>query len=293
MKNLFARWSVATAGTLAALTLVSCVYDPYYSSVGYSHGSYGGGYRSIDTSVFISTGNSRWGYDPYRSCYYDYQRHCYYDPFLYGYYPVNYCPPRLPGSPHPYGWRPGSGACPSPRNIRTGYLPNYQNRLDSFRGGDTGWNSGLRSRNDWNPQPRWNRDSTGPALQQTPFSAGFPSNRPVERPGFNGFLQNQQPDRQGWQPGQSGFGNRPLEGQSPQRPGFQQSRPPVTRYQTPIAYPDLQNNLRSQQDAAASRQRESAARLQEPFNRGTEAAPQHRAAWQQRVEDFRDKRDQR
>ena len=106
MKNSFFRWTAASASAVAALTLVSCVYDPYYSSSGY--GGYGGGYGGIDTTVFVSTGNSRWGYDPYRSCYYDYQRRCYYDPYLYGYYPVNYCPPRISGCPHPYGWS-GSG----------------------------------------------------------------------------------------------------------------------------------------------------------------------------------------
>ncbi len=293
MKKLFARWSIATAGTLAALTLVSCAYDPYYSTVGYSTGSYGGGYRRIDTSVFISTGNSRWGYDPYRSCYYDYQRRCYYDPFLSGYYPVNYCPPRLPGSPHPYGWRPGSGVCPSPRNIGTAYLPNYQNRLDSFQSGNAGRNPGYRSWNDSSPQPGFSRGGNGQSFQQNPFSPGFSPNRQTEGRGFNDFRQNQQPYRQESQPGQSGLGNRPSEGQSPQRPSFEQSGRPMTRYQTPIAHQDFRNNFRVQQEAAATRQQPFAARQQETINRATEASSPRSAAWQQGREDFNHKRGQR
>ena len=87
-----------------ALALSSCVTDPYYappggSYVGASYSSYDGygsgyGYGNPDfsTSFFVSTGDSRWGYDPYCYSYYDYHRRCYYDPYLCGYYPVGYRP---------------------------------------------------------------------------------------------------------------------------------------------------------------------------------------------------------
>ncbi|OYV04832.1 MAG: hypothetical protein CFE26_14810, partial [Verrucomicrobiales bacterium VVV1] len=138
MKNILFRWTAATASTLAALTLASCAYDPYYGSSGYGGGYSSGGYSGIDTTVFVSTGNSRWGYDPYRSCYFDYQRRCYYDPYLYGYYPANYCPPRISGSPRPSGWN-GSGHCPPPRNVSSGYISNYQNRLEQLREHNYTW----------------------------------------------------------------------------------------------------------------------------------------------------------
>ena len=48
---------------------------------------------SFNTSVFVGTGNPRWGYDPYCYSYYDYTPPRYYDPYLNGYYPVGYRPP--------------------------------------------------------------------------------------------------------------------------------------------------------------------------------------------------------
>lgn len=280
MKKWFAKWSVATAGSLAALTLVSCVYDPYESGFGYRTGTYGGGYRRIDTSVFISTGNSRWGYDPYRSCYYDYQRRCYYDPFLYGYYPVNYCPPRLPGSPHPYGWRPGLGVCPPPQNIRTVYLPNHQNRVNLYQAGTSGWNPGYRSRYDVDPPLGFSRSGSGQSIQQNPFSSGFSPNRPAEGRGFNGLRQNQQPDRQQGRPAPSGFRNRLFEGQSPEQPGFEESGRPLTRYQTPIAHQDLGSDPAVQQEAAAPRQQAFSTPRPETFRPAAEASSPRQAASQ-------------
>ena len=76
-------WIRSTLTIASAITLSSCVYDSgYYSAPsGYSGGvstTYSsGGYSS--TSLFISTGNPRWGYDPSCYSYYDYTTRCYYD----------------------------------------------------------------------------------------------------------------------------------------------------------------------------------------------------------------------
>ncbi|MFT4177638.1 MAG: hypothetical protein QM627_13445 [Luteolibacter sp.] len=134
----------SAAAAAFALALSSCYYDPYYSggsaSVGYS--SYGGGGSS--TSVFISTGDPRWGYSPYYRAYYDYHRRAYYDPYLYGYYPVGYLPPVVYGVPHPHGWRQGMRHCPPPSRIRTTTLHNYRHRSDAYRRSNFGWSRNVR-----------------------------------------------------------------------------------------------------------------------------------------------------
>ena len=120
---------VAAVGAVASLAFTSCAYDPYYASgstsVGGSYSSgYGDGYgyggSSFSTSVFVGTGDPRWGYDPNCYSYYDYSRRAYYDPYLNGYYPIGYRPPIVYGVPHPYGWSPGHGYCPPPRGYRNG-----------------------------------------------------------------------------------------------------------------------------------------------------------------------------
>lgn len=114
----------------------SCYVDPYYGgSVGYGVSSYGGGYN---TSFFVSTGDPRWSYDPYRFCYYDRYRSCYYDPYLYGYYPVGYCPVPVRGCPHPYNWS-GRGNCPPPRNVRYNNLSRYDNRISNYQTANYQW----------------------------------------------------------------------------------------------------------------------------------------------------------
>ncbi len=76
------RMAVLMAAALVWIS--SCTYDPYYSgssvsgsyaSSGYGYG-YGYGGSSFTTSVFVGTGNPRWGYDPYTYAYYDYHRRC-------------------------------------------------------------------------------------------------------------------------------------------------------------------------------------------------------------------------
>ena len=83
IKNICFCGIVAVVVTATALT--SCYYDPYFTSVGATYGTssgyYGGGSR-YSSSVYISTGNPEWGYDPYTYSYYNYRRRCYYDPYL-------------------------------------------------------------------------------------------------------------------------------------------------------------------------------------------------------------------
>lgn len=114
----------------------SCYVDPYYGgSVGYGVSSYGNGYSS---SFFVSTGDPRWSYDPYRFCYFDRVRSCYYDPYLYGYYPVGYCPVPVRGCPHPYNWS-GRGVCPPPRQVRYTTLSRYDNRISNYQTANYQW----------------------------------------------------------------------------------------------------------------------------------------------------------
>ena len=137
----------------AALAVSSCAYDPYYSGGSYS--SYGGGYgdgygyggSSFSTSVFVGTGNSQWGYDPYAGAYYDYTRRAYYDPYLYGYYPVGYRPRYVVGSPHPHGWRRGNGYCAPPSRIRSHNLTDYHNRGEHYRGLGRDWSRDVQVSN--------------------------------------------------------------------------------------------------------------------------------------------------
>lgn len=131
-----------------ALGLGACAYDPYYSgntrtavSVGHGYGhGYGG--SSFSTSLFWSTGDSRWGYDPYARAYYDHHRRAYYDPYLYGYYPVGYRPTILVGVPHPYGYR--QGWCPPPRRITNVTVVNYRNRESAYRRTNHDWARNVR-----------------------------------------------------------------------------------------------------------------------------------------------------
>ncbi|MBC8127850.1 MAG: hypothetical protein H8M99_11980 [Gloeobacteraceae cyanobacterium ES-bin-144] len=146
MKKSLRHWAVAAVGTAIAIAFTSCTYDPYYTSVGgsYNSGYGGGGGGGYSTSLFVSTGDARWGYDPSCYSYYDYSRRCYYDPYLYGYYPVGYRPPVVYGVPHPYGWNRGRGYCPPPRNVRNVTVVNYRNREAAYRNSNYSWSSRVR-----------------------------------------------------------------------------------------------------------------------------------------------------
>lgn len=149
-KNL--RLLILTAvGAVVSTAFTSCYYDPNYSSatVGGSYSSgYGDGYgyggSGFSTSVFVSTGNPQWGYDPNCYSYYDYRRRCYYDPYLNGYYPVGYRPPVVYGVPHPYGWRAGGGYIRPPVYVSNVTVNNYRNRATLYQNTKYGWAKQVR-----------------------------------------------------------------------------------------------------------------------------------------------------
>ena len=164
---------------MLALGFTSCAYDPYYSPTSVS-GSYSSGYgpgygyggSSFSTSIFVATGDPRWGYDPGCYSYYDYRRRCYYDPYLNGYYPVGYRPPVVYGVPHPYGWRPGSGYCPPPRRVTNVTVVNYRNRESAYRNSDYNWARQVRQ------QPAYG----GSYQMQRPAQGGYDSQNYTPRP---------------------------------------------------------------------------------------------------------------
>lgn len=227
MKKLLRHWKAVACGAAAALTFSSCAYDPYYTSVGGSYSSgYGDGYgyggSNFSTSVFVSTGDARWGYDPYCYSYYDYHRRCYYDPYLNGYYPVGYRPPVVVGVPHPHDWRPGRGYCPPPTYIRNTTVVNYRNREDLYR----------KTNYDWAPQVRRGQSYAGVADR---------------RPG--GYASNQRPNS--YRPAASeGSSQRPTSGNRPSGSGYQNDRRPSKNqgarlpesYNTPVNRQDTRKN---------------------------------------------------
>jgi hypothetical protein len=134
---------------VAALAVSSCAYDPYYEGSSYSTASYGYGHgyggSGFSTSVFISTGDPRWGYDPYAGAYFDYTRRAYYDPYLYGYYPIGYRPRYVYGAPHPHGWRQGRAYIAPPSRIHTTTLSNYHHREHRYRDLGHDWSRNVRT----------------------------------------------------------------------------------------------------------------------------------------------------
>ena len=212
----------------AALAVSSCAYDPYYSSSSYSSGfGYGRGYGSTNfsTSVFVSTGNPRWGYDPYAGCYYDYTRRSYYDPHLYGYYPVGYRPRYVYGAPHPYGWSRGSGYCPPPKRIRRHMIENCDNRAESYRSLGRDWSDDVRvsapigdrpHRQEGSRQDGWRGEGNHPA-QENPQSPSMPF--------FNGDGNGRDPSGRGDASG-GDFDRGDRQQPTMPDPGFQQNDSP-------------------------------------------------------------------
>jgi hypothetical protein len=190
MKNNLRLRATAILGTAGALLLGSCAYDPYYSGGSYTSVGYGSGYgygnSSFSTSLFVSTGNSRWGYDPHCRSYYDYTRRCYYDPYLYGYYPVGYRPPVVVGVPHPHGWSPGRSYCPPPSRITNVRLTNYNDRESAYRRTNYSWARDVRidrRQTQFHPPTRGN-------------SPGWNGSQNQPRPSSGGFFGRQEPSRQ-------------------------------------------------------------------------------------------------
>ena len=190
MKKNFRLLAGAAIVAAASMVFSSCAYDPYYSSTsiggsygsgggygggGYGGGGYGGGGygyghgyggRSFNTSLFVSTGNSRWGYDPYCYSYYDYNRRAYYDPYLYGYYPVGYRPPVVYGTPHPYGWHSGSSYIQAPSRVNNVTVANFRNRESAYRNSNYDWARQVRQA----PSQQQNYQRERSTLRQ-PFDA--------------------------------------------------------------------------------------------------------------------------
>ncbi len=228
MKKNLRSWIIAAVG-VAALALTSCAYDPYYSS-SYGGGSYSSGYgsdygyggSSFSTSLFVSTGNPRWGYDPHCYSYYDYRTRRYYDPYLHGYYPVGYRPPVVYGVPHPHGWRPGRGHISPPSRYSDRSLSNYRNRDSAYRNTDYSWARQVRQ-------------------QQTSRSIEQGRTRPGSR--------DTQSDRVRSGFGNPGFGGSGMD-RNRQSPSRESIRPP-TRQQAPTRY----NSPVNQIEQARERQR--------------------------------------
>lgn len=240
MKKILRLLAGAALG-VAGLSMTSCYYDPYYgggggtTSVGASYSSgYGQGYgyggSSFSTSVFVSTGDPRWGYDPYCYSYYDYHRRCYYDPYLNGYYPIGYRPPVVYGVPHPYGWRPGVRYIAPPRSYRNVTVVNYRNRAVAYQGMNYGWAKQVRQ------QPASQGRVTGSRPSQSYYDRQN-DHRPNTgvRPSPN---QNNRPNV-GSRPN---TGSRPEAGRNPGYNNRQESQGRVTgqrpglpsRYNTPV-----------------------------------------------------------
>jgi hypothetical protein len=211
MKKDSGVWASAIAGMAAALILNSCAYDPNYmsTSVGGSYRSgYGQGYGyggdSFSTSVFVGTGNPRWGYDPGCYSYYDYNRRAYYDPYLNGYYPIGYRPPVVYGISHPYGWRPGLAYCRPPSRVTNVTISNYGSREASYR------NAGYITRGRTYGQRTIPNYYNGGSYQdrrsyQQPIS---PYSSPMQRENYNAPPPGQDPRSGGYHGNKSQQGSR-------------------------------------------------------------------------------------
>lgn len=225
------RLSLLACATLAATTLSSCVYDPYYRSsvstgVGYSN-------RNFSTSMMVRTSDSRWFYDPDCLSYYDSHRHCYYDPYLRGYYPVGCRPPRIHGAPHPYGWHRGASVCRPPTQVRTTWINNHQDRYRSYRNLNESWSRNCRPGDSWNHGEdrhgsNWNRGDEnryGANRNYNGWSSERNSGNNGSSRGFRGQPtgnSNHQGDDHRDHSGGRGY-------ERPQSPSTHISTPPVTR----------------------------------------------------------------
>lgn len=220
----------AAAGWFAAVGFSSCAYDPYYTStsVGGSYssgfnGGYGGG---SSTSVFVATGDPRWGYDPGCYSYYDYSSRRYYDPYLHGYYPIGYRPPFVYGVAHPYGWRPGGGYCRPPSRVSNQTIVNYRNREDSYR--TYGYSRG--------GQARQQSNNSGRIYDQRSASRGN-SSESYQNRSSSGYRSSPATSSRGQQGGNSSAqpATRTSRSNSYPQGGAQPSTRYPSRYNTPVA----------------------------------------------------------
>jgi hypothetical protein len=248
----------AALGALIALGSTSCYYDPAYSttSVGgsYSSGAYGDGYgyggSSFSTSVFVSTGDPRWGYDPYCYSYYDYSSRRYYDPYLNGYYPIGYRPPVVYGVPHPGGWRPGHGYCPPPRYVSRGYVSDYRNREGRYRNSDYRWAKQVHQRPEGN-HVQGQRPQGGNRYQQNDRQSDTRPNN-YNRPSGNSSRPSSSRPSTSSRP--SGGSSREEQTRGQSNPYTQKNYRPQTGNRTPERY---SSPVYSQQQRPSQGQRPS------------------------------------
>jgi hypothetical protein len=188
----------ALLGMLTALISTSCVVNPYQTghiqSSGFGMG-HGYGSRNFSSSVFVSTGNPRWAYDPYAGAYFDHSRRCYYDPHLCGYYPMGFRPSFVHGAPHPRGWRPGNSYCAPPNIIRSTTLSISHSRSRQYRSLGNHWSRNVRDHNPhYQHQDHGHRSHAPQQMpqqvpQQTQLSVSAPTSTIA-----NENLNNQAPD---------------------------------------------------------------------------------------------------
>lgn len=266
MTKNFRLWMITAAAGAISLVFSSCANDPYYTSVGGSYRSgYGQGYgyggSNFSTSLFISTGDPRWGYDPHCHSYYDYRSHRYYDPYLYGYYPVGYRPQIVVGAPHPHGWRPGRSYCPPPRTVRNVTVVNYQHRDYAYRNSNYSWAKQVRSRpspqsdSHYQNQPNYrdrsdysnrSRSDRPTSSRRTPYSNPTPS--PYSRsaaPPDRSWSRQREPEAESIAPSRSRtYQPRTIQPNS----GTQRGNRLPQNYNTPVAEPQRHQPQRRAQD---------------------------------------------
>lgn len=213
---------------LASALLSSCYYDPFYygaTSASYGVSSFGNGYS---TSFFVSTGDPRWAYDPYRYCYFDRYRSCYYDPFLFGYYPVGYCPVPVRGCPHPYNWS-GAGTCPPPRTVRYNTLSRYDNRIGNYQAANYHWarkvsSSGSSSWMNSNERSQLGQRATRSTMSSPSVSSPSWMNGGLRRDSSNnGFSRSSSLPAQGLSTGSWGENSRQPSAIPSSRPTFRET----------------------------------------------------------------------
>ncbi|MEY3898077.1 MAG: hypothetical protein RLZZ214_3598 [Verrucomicrobiota bacterium] len=299
MKKNLRFLSGVAAGLFAAIGFSSCAYDPYYGSTtvggsytsGYGGDYYGNGYGGggASTSVFIATGNPRWGYDPSCYSYYDYTRRSYYDPYLNGYYPVGYRPPVVYGVSHPYGWSPGSRYCRPPGHVSNVTITNYRNRESIYR--ERGYVQSSYGRQ------RQQESGPGRAYDQRPSSGGYGNSSYQSRPSSN-YRPSATPnsrEQQGRptsaQPGAKPASRYPSQYNSPvaasqsryspqtrssqNDPRSRQAAQPAQRQVRPLAPPDQSRGIRQaaqlQQSQGRPRETRGKTDKDETRNDGTDA----------------------
>jgi len=286
-------WIRSTLTIASAITLSSCVYDPgyYYNTPGGYSGAVSTTYSSSghsSTSLFISTGNPRWGYDPSCYSYYDYTTRCYYDPYLNGYYPYGYRPPVIIGVPHPYGWRPGYRTCPSPRHYRNTRLSNHEHRDIAYRNLNQSWSRNVHVQSSSNDRydrnrsfssDRYNRDRYSPNTatsmnRSAPVNTIMPTSRDRDMP-----REIRRPSGSSWNPNTNRDFNR--SGTRPSTPSIQPGTPGPSRERQPrVESPAPPINPSSSVQYRQSREPSFAHRSHESRQsfQGSQSGSNHRSA---------------